>query len=175
MWFSKEAWNVFDRIVKVLFFLAGALIAFFVLAVCWDVIARSLLGQPLRWVVEFSEYGLLFITFLGTAWVLRSEGHVSIDIVLAHLNSSKRALLIAAMSLVGAIVCAFLVYWGGYVGYVSIDHLQRGLYQATTMEVPDFPLFMIIPIGSLLLLIQFLRRMHDNLRMWKEARSRSSK
>ena len=168
MSFSKEAWNIFDRIVNALFFVAGALIAFFMLAICWDVIARSLWGEPLKWVLEFSEYGLLFITFLGTAWVLRSEGHVSIDIVLGHLSSRKRLLLTAVISLVGAVICAFLVYWGGFV---SIDCLQRELYQPTPMQIPDFPLFMIIPVGSFLLFIQFLRRAHDNFVNWKTARS----
>ena len=42
------------------------------LVVCAEVLLRYGFNSPISWVVEISEYALLWITFLGAAWVLRA-------------------------------------------------------------------------------------------------------
>ncbi len=79
----KKASYVFDHILGALMSLGAAIVAFLMLSVCWDVIARTFAGKPLTWVLEFTEYSLLYMTFLSTAWVLKDEGHVTNDIFLA--------------------------------------------------------------------------------------------
>ena len=148
-------------------FLGAAILAFLTLAVCWDVIARSVAGKPLVWLLEFTEYGLLFMTFLCTAWVLKNEGHITSDLLLVALSPKNQAFLNTATSLLGAVICLFLV-WVGTV--VSWEKLQEGAFQPTTIQPPDFPIFVIIPIGSFLLFIQFLRRAYKNMETWRAAR-----
>ena len=57
--------------LSALMFIGAAILAFLMLAVCWDVVARTIVGKPLIWLLEFTEYGLLYMTFLCTAWVLK--------------------------------------------------------------------------------------------------------
>ena len=159
--------SVFDYIIGSLTYLAAAILTFIMLAVCWDVIARALWGQPLKWVLEFSEYSLLYITFLGTAWVLKREGHVIVDIGLNQLNPSNRALLNVVTSILGVLICAILTWYGWDVSW---EHLQQGYYQPTVIQPPDFPIFVIIPIGFFLLLIQFIRRAYKHLGDWRVSR-----
>jgi len=158
---------VFDYIIGSLAYLAAAILTFIMLSVCWDVTARAAWGQPLAWELEFSEYGLLYITFLGAAWVLKNERHVIVDIVLTQFNPRTRALLNVATSILGAIICLFLTWYGWDVSW---EHLVKGYYQPTPIEPPDFPIFVIIPIGSFLLFIQFLRRTYKHLGNWRESR-----
>ena len=158
---------VFDYIIGSLTYLAGVILAFIMLSICWDVLGRAIAGKPLKWVLEFSEYSLLYITFLATAWVLKNERHVIIDIGLNQLSPKTRALFNIATSVLGAIICLFLTWYGWDVSW---DHLQRGLYQPTATEPPDFPIFVIIPIGSFLLVIQFLRRAYKYLGDWRASR-----
>ncbi len=163
--------SVFDRILGSLVFLAAAILGFIMLAVCWDVIARAFAGKPLTWVLEFTEYSLLYMTFLSTAWVLKDEGHVTNDIFLAQLSPKNQALLNTATSILGAIIFLFLTWFGAAVSW---EKLQSGAYQPTPIEPPDFPIFVIIPLGCFLLSIQFLRRAHKNLEKWKTARAKST-
>ena len=158
---------VFDYIIGSLTYLAAAILTFIMLAVCWDVISRAVAGQPLKWVLEFSEYSLLYITFLCTAWVLKNERHVIVDIGLNQLNPKPRAVFNVATSILGVIICAFLTWYGWDVSW---EHLQQGFYQPTVIRPPDFPIFVIIPIGSFLLVIQFLRRASKYLGDWKASR-----
>lgn len=159
--------SVFDYIIGSLTYLAAAILTFIMLAVCWDVIARAAFGQPLKWVLEFSEYSLLYITFLGTAWVLKNERHVIVDIGLNQLNPGNRALLNVVTSILGVIICLFLTWYGWDVSW---EHLVQGFYQPTMIKPPDFPIFVIIPIGSFLLTIQFLRRACKYVGDWRASR-----
>ena len=161
--------RVFDRILSFLMFLGALILAFLMLAVCWDVIARTAVGAPLIWLLEFTEYGLLYITFLCTAWVLKREAHVTSDLVLVTLHPRKQALVNVITSVIGACVCLILTWFGATVSW---EKLLSGSYQPTAIQPPDFPIFVIIPIGFFLLFIQFLRRAHGNLLKWREADNR---
>jgi len=130
------------------------------LSVCWEVFSRYYLGRGTTWVIEFSEYSMLFMTFLGTAWLLSKDGHVEMDIVVNALRPKTQRVLKATTSIVCAVVCLLLA-WSGTE--VSLDYLQRGLHRPTLMAPPYFPLFAIIPTGFFLLFVQFLRRTHRAL------------
>ncbi len=156
----------FDYLLSVLMMLGAIILAFLMLAVCWDVIARTAAGKPLIWLLEFTEYGLLYITFLCTAWVLKNEAHVTSDLVLVSLSLKRQALLNSITSILGAVVCFVLLWFGADV---ALEKLNSGAYQPTAIQPSDFPIFIIIPIGFFLLFIQFIRRARKNLKDWKTA------
>ena len=158
---------IFDRVLSALMFLGAVILAFLMLAVCWDVVARTAAGAPLIWLLEFTEYGLLYMTFLCAAWVLKSDAHVTSDLLLVSLSPKRQALLNTITSIIGAVICMVLAWFGAVV---SLEKLQSGAYQPTAIQPPDFPIFVIIPIGFFLLFIQFLRRAHANLVKWREAK-----
>lgn len=160
----KRVWAFFDTILDLLAVLGMVLLTFMMLSVCWEVVTRYLLGSASVWVIEFSEYILLYITFLGTAWLLRNEGHVEMDILITLLSPKPRLIVKSVTSILGGVIC-FIVAWSG--AEVSLDHLQRGLHQPTLMEPPDFPLFAVIPLGFFLLSIQFLRRAYGYIESWR--------
>jgi TRAP-type C4-dicarboxylate transport system permease small subunit len=107
---------------------------------------------------------LLFIAFLGTAWLLRREGHVKMDILVNRLQPRAQAFLGIFSSVIGAVVCLVLVWYGVQVTW---DHWLRGTYKATTMEIPNAPILVIIPLGSFMFFIQCLRRAHGYYRHWR--------
>ena len=106
------------------------------------------------------EYALLYITFTGTAWVLKRDSHVKIDVLYAVLRPKQINMLEFVSSIIGIFVCAVLTYYGTVVTW---DHFQRGVYNPTLMEFPKGPLLMIIPIGTFLLMIQFIRKAFTTL------------
>lgn len=162
--------TVFDHIINLLAYLAGVFVVFIMLNIAADVACRKLVGTSLVWALEFSEYSLLFITFLGAAWLLRREGHPSLDIVVNRLNPGARALVNITMSVLGALLCLVVA---GFGTATTWDLFQRGVNMATMLEPPKAPLVAIIPIGSLLLFIQFLRRAHGYLGSWTALRNKA--
>jgi len=155
---------LFDRIIDLLASLAGGLILFMMLSICIDVVLRYFLNRPLTWGVEISEYILLWSTLLSVAWVLKIEGHVKIDLVVNRLNPRNQCLVNTITSILGAITCLVLLWYGTKVSW---EFFERGTITNTILELPSAPLFAIIPIGSFLLFIQFVRRSYGYLKSWK--------
>lgn len=146
---------IFDQTLNLLAILAVVLIVFIMLAVGTDVVMRYFFSKPMIWVGEISEYSLLFITFLGAAWLLRNEGHVRMDLVLNRLGPRAQAVLNLITSIISAIVCLIIVF---YSARATLEAFQTGYFLAAALDVPMGPLLLIIPIGTFLLFIQFLRR-----------------
>ena len=151
----KKFWDGFDAALKFLANAGMVLLFLMMMAVCWEVFSRYFLGRGTSWVIELSEYAILYMTFLGTAWVLQQDGHVEMDIVVNALQARTRRITRCSSSVICAVVCLLLT-WSG--ADVAVDYLQRGQHRPTLMAPPDFPLFAIMPAGFLLLAIQFLRR-----------------
>jgi len=147
--------SIYDRTIDIVAIMAVVILVFVLLSVCAEVFMRYFFNSPLIWVVEVSEESLLYIAFLGTAWVLKKEGHVTMDIVLNRVEHRTQALLGIISSIIGVGICLVLTWYGAKVTW---EHWLRGIYQATTLNIPNAYVLVIIPIGSFLFFIQFLRR-----------------
>lgn len=164
----KQVSATFDKIIYLFACLSICLLIFAWLSVCSEIVFRYFLNHPLVWVVEISEYVLLYITFLGGAWLLRNEGHVSIDFLATFLSPKNQALLSFITSLLGAISCLAL-FW--YAGQSTWDHFSRNAYDLKYLKVPFVVILAPIPIGSFMLSIQFMKRAKGYLEKWRTARN----
>lgn len=154
---------IFDRLLKAGAAIGGFLLIFMMLSICVELICRRM-GRPLMWVMEVTEYSLLYITFLGAAWVLAREGHVKMDIIINALNPKLQALLGIVTSLTGAVMGLYLVLYGSKVTY---EYYQRGVCECTPLLTPTYIILLIIPLGGIPLFIQFIRRAYLYLTLWK--------
>ena len=157
--------NVFDRTISYAAFLAASLLVFTMLSVSAEVVQRYLFNRTIPWLLEVIENLLLFITLLASAWVLKKEGHVKLDLLLNYLSPRNQALLNTLSSIIGAIVF-LVVTW--YSVETTIKLYQLGYYDVETiLQTPKWILLTVIPFGSFLLFIQLLRRSHGFLRRWR--------
>jgi len=147
--------RILDKIMNFFAFLAICLILFLVVAILYEVAMRYFLGRTQLWTFEVTQYCLLFITFLATAWLLKEESHVKMDLLLTRLKPAQRARLNAATSFIGALMFLVVTY---YSSIVVLQTARSGYYLPTVLEIPAAPIFVIIPIGSFLLSLQFIRR-----------------
>lgn len=160
MKFVNRLKSVFDATVDALAFLGALLIVLIMVSVTIDVVMRYFLNSPLFWVGELAEYALLVITFTGTAWVLKHDRHVKIDILTGQLKERQARALDIFVSILGIFICAVLTYYGTAVAW---DHFARGVYNPSLLSFPKGPLLAVIPVGTFLLLVQFVVRMVKSL------------
>jgi TRAP-type C4-dicarboxylate transport system permease small subunit len=151
----KKVGSGFDRIVYALATLAGALIMLTVFLVCGDIGAKIVFGRSLPWVAEIVEHSLLWLTFLGTTWVLKRNAHIKMDMVVDQLSPRRQSILNLITSSLGAIVCLILAWFSSRVTW---QHFQTGYKLLTSMVTPAALINFIIPVGFFLLTIQFVRR-----------------
>ncbi len=159
-----KATAIYNRVMDSLVAVAGALVIAMVVITSYGTFMRYALHRPQVWTLESVEYMLVWFVFLVAAWILRQERHVTIDIVVRQLNPRTQALLNIIISILGAILCSLLVVYGTQLIW---DHFQRGLRMDTMLRPPSAPFRAIIPIGSFVLFIQFLRRTYGYIEQWK--------
>lgn len=161
MKFISAADKIFDVVIKYLCYLAAVLLVLMALSISLDVILRYTINNPLKWVFEATEYSLLFITFLGTTWVLQKDEHVKLDLVLGVLGPRLRAGVNAFTSLIMVVVC-LVITWSSIKYTLYLFENDVTLIQYYT--IPKFTIYAIIPVGFFLLSIQSLRRTYQYLR-----------
>lgn len=151
----RKTGRIFDVVLNIGAALAGALLIAVMLMVTVKIIFRYVLGEGLIGVDQISGTLLLYITFLGAAWVLRREEHVSIDLLINFLNPRMRRWFGIVTSIIGASVCLILTI---YATQEVISSWQKGIRIPAEIEIPRVVNLGVIPLGCLLLFIQFLRR-----------------
>jgi len=151
----------FDFIIEFLAYLAGIIILAIAILVTYTAVVRYLGLRPPIWVLQWTEYGLLWFTFLGAAWLLREGGHIRIDTVITRLHPKSRHKVGILDDILGFVVAA-IIFWFGSLH--TIDLYQRGIMEVKGTIVPKFPIFSIIPLGSLALAIQFGRQFFIKMR-----------
>jgi TRAP-type C4-dicarboxylate transport system permease small subunit len=149
----KKSLDLFEKINNCAAIVVGLIIIFTMLAVTADVIGRYFLGRPIGWVLEITEYCLLYIPFLGAAWLLKKDGHVRIDVVLRIFNEKHQNYINIFTSFLGAATCLFAGYYGAAA---TIDHFRRGLIDTKILEMPKYIILIVIPFGFISLSIEFV-------------------
>ena len=86
------------------------------------------------------------------------------DLVLAQLKPKPQAMVNIITSIIGAIVFLVIAWYGIDISWFAF---QEGHFMVTLWEPPKWPILAIIPVGSFLLSIQFLRRAYGYLRSWE--------
>ena len=153
--------NGFDFIIEFLAYLAGIILLLITFVVTGSALIRYMGFRAPLWTLQYTEYGLLWFTFLGAAWLLREEGHIRIDTVISRLYAKTRRKVEIINDILGFIV-SVAVFWFGTLH--AIDLYQRGIMEVKGVIVPKFPVFLIIPLGGLALSIQFLRNFLKKIR-----------
>lgn len=145
----------YDRLIEALALLAALAIGCMAVWVTYEVVMRYLFTRPTIWTVDLSEYTLLWTTFLAAPWVLRREGHVTIDLVVNVLKPGAKRRLGIFVSLLGASICA--VYsWS--TAQSVVEFYERDLIIRHLWEVKQYIPYIAIPVGGALLTVEFLRR-----------------
>jgi TRAP-type C4-dicarboxylate transport system permease small subunit len=151
---TKKFWAFFDRIVDFMALLAGVILVFITAAVCYTIGMRFLFTKTTIWIIPITEYALLWIVFLGTTWLLREGGHITTDLIYTHLNEKTKHNLDCIMYVIGGLTCAAMLFFG--VLHVC-ECIMGRVTDVRAVTVPKTAVFIIIPIGSILLTIQFFR------------------
>lgn len=153
----KKASNILDLLENFFAILASILIVFVTLSVLLEVFSRMLFNISYSWVHEISEYALLYLPFLTAGWLLRDNEHIVIDLIEEMLTPRLKLVIDIFIGLVGIFVSVILIWYGLLT---TVDYLINGIRSQTNLHVPKAYIVIIIPIGSLLLLLEFIRSIY---------------
>jgi TRAP-type C4-dicarboxylate transport system permease small subunit len=153
--------TAFDRLLGGLAFIGGILLACLLLLIVYEVAMRYVFRSPPSWYIEVSQYLLVFVLFLTTGFLLKEGGHIQVDILYERMNPKNRLSLDIIVSVVSLIISMLLLV----VSSASVvDCFQRNAFDAGILKVPKGFLLVIIPIGFIMLTLEFARKTFKYLR-----------
>lgn len=151
----RFAGKIVDALITASGMLAVVIVAALAVCVGLEVVMRYFFGAPTRWVIEFSEYALLWLAFLAGAWILREEGHVRIEMLTELLSPRWQRRCHFVTSWLGAGVCAVFC-WVTVAYLVRIQQSGEMLFKSVPVE--KWAIMAVMPPGLALLALQFVRR-----------------
>jgi len=152
---GARAIRVLDAIITFGGVMSGVLLVGVMLTVTVKVFFRYVLHEGLIGIDQISGTMLLWITFLGAAWVLKREEHVSIDLLLTNLSPAVQRWMGVINSVICALVCLVITFYGLTE---VITSWQRDIRIPAEIEIPRYLNLMVIPLGTFFLWLQFMRR-----------------
>ena len=147
-------WKNFDRLLDIMAAMAGVILVFICAAVCYTIGMRYVFNSTTIWIMQTTEYALLWIVFLATTRLLRDGEHIITDIIYSHIHEKARRYLDCVMFVVGGSSCMIMLYFSSSYMYECI---VNNVTDVRAVTVPKWTVFSIIPFGSMLLAIQFFR------------------
>ena len=133
--------------------IAAGLIALAVLVIVDIVIERYLLDRTTIWQLDVVTYSIVSATFIGSAYVLMTRGHVNVDVLPLHLGPRARYWLAVITMLLAMGFCIVLfalctAYWyQAFTGNWRSDTVWRA-----RLWIP----YSAMPVGLGLLVLQYV-------------------
>jgi len=119
-----------------------------------NVFARNIVQQSFIGTETLAVYFMIWITFIGSAVIIRQYGHVSVDFFLRMVRNSEG--LLRAIGLLTAssacLVSGFFVFYGAQLAY---QLFQRG-GQVATLNISRGYIYGFITVAMLLMLCNAL-------------------
>jgi TRAP-type C4-dicarboxylate transport system permease small subunit len=145
---------------------AGCLVAAMTIVVLREVVGRYFLNSPVEWVEELaSQYLLLGVFYLGSGYAFMAGGFVKVDFILNRLKPKYRAFVELVHCFIALGYC-FVILWQGT--HLAIWSLQRRMV-SSGMGWPLFPTQVIVPIGTVLLILSIISFIMDQVRSFRKA------
>lgn len=155
--FLQQLDKLFLWTVDVFAFLSGALIFLTMVGTSVDVLSRYFFNRPIEEMVALTEFALLYITFLAAPWLLKNHGHIQMDFFVSRMTPRSKAFFEAVSCLMGIFITLILIWFGAKV---TRELWVMKVYDL--FKLAGFPkaiIVAIIPIGSFMLLFQFLENL----------------
>ena len=146
--------RAYDATITGLAALAGIIVGTACAMIVVDVSVRALGFQPPAYTIAIVEYMLLYITMFAGPYLVRERGHVYIDALISRVPLllekifAKLTYMIAIAASLLVTVLSSQLFW---------DAVRTGLYDEQGVDMPFWSLYLPIPIGFGLMVIEFAR------------------
>jgi TRAP-type C4-dicarboxylate transport system permease small subunit len=140
----------YGRLLDALVVAACVLLLLMTVMIGADVLSRNLGGGGVSVSNEISEDILYFMTLLAAPWLLRQGQHIRVDII-------RVAWLLEWLGDIVGLLCSLYFVWYGTL--ITIESYKADSINIKTLVTPEWWTLAPLPLGFVLLAIEFIFRM----------------
>lgn len=141
--------KILDNVMR---FLMAAAMGSLILGGTWQVVSRSILGNPSTVTDEFLRYMLIIASFIGAAYCFYKDEHLSLELVTDRAQGTFKIIL-------GVLIEAAILFFVLYVFVIGgIKLVANTTNISPVMHIPMRTLYLIEPIcGIMIILARILK------------------
>ena len=147
----------YERLLDGLMLVACLLLFGMAVMIGADVVSRYVGAGGVAVSTELSEDILYLMTLLAAPWLLRQGQHIRVDIILRILPTRVAWMLEWVGDIIGLLCCLYFVWYGALV---TMSSYSAGSIVIKTLITPEWWTLAPLPVGFVLLGIEFIFRMH---------------
>ena len=133
--------------------LAGIVLLFITFSIFVDVFLRYVFGKPTLWITEVSTYLFLYVIYLGTAYALQLGMHIKVTFFLELFSKRTQRIVDLVTSIMATLFTVVLLWQTSLMTWSAI----KGKWTSpTALNAPYMYIYIIMVIGSFLLLLSFV-------------------
>lgn len=145
------------------------MMAYFVFATFFQVLARFVLHISAPWTEESARYVFIWMTFLGASYAAKKSSHIRIDILETSLKGKAKEI----SGLVAAIVFLVFIILMAYIGLgICLTLLERP-QTSSVLELPMITVYAALPVGMAMTAFRLIQSLWKNAFARKEERRNS--
>lgn len=146
--------RAYELLILALAAISGVILTASFVDIVYDVVLRNLLISPPAFSVPSIEYGLLFITMFSAPWLVRTKGHVVVEVLRQALPPAAKRRLEKVVYVICVVICAVLT-WKAIELWV--DAWVSGDVDPRAVEIPHTIRYAPLVIGFALMTVEFGR------------------
>ncbi|KNF09692.1 TRAP-type C4-dicarboxylate transport system, small permease component [Gottschalkia purinilytica] len=155
--------NSFNRILSKIEQYSCAILLLFITALLFVNVVLRHMGLALDWVEEFSRYGIIWITFVGSSICIYKGAHIGVDAITTILRDKGKNILSLITVIISIIFTLLLTIKSFYITKVVFETGQV----SSTLEVPMVYIYGAMPVGGVLMLLRFIQQFFISVRTLK--------
>jgi len=146
----------YEKIKKINFIftsIAGFILLFITISIFIDVFLRYLFRSPSIWITEVSTYLFLYTIFLATSYTLQEGIHIKVTFLIFRFSNRVKRFFNLITSIFAMAFC-FVLLW--QTSLMTWSAFKENWTSPTMLSAPMVYIYIVMVIGSLLLLITFI-------------------
>ena len=136
-------------------------LVFMVASITYDVILRYVFIAPTHWALEVNTFLLAFLCVIPAGDVLRVGSQIRITFLYDRLRPAVKARLDILRAAAGLFFCSIMIWKGWDMAWKAWLHNDR---MSTSLGTPMVIPYLFLPVGFLLLALQYLSHVTGTLR-----------
>jgi TRAP-type C4-dicarboxylate transport system permease small subunit len=152
---ARIAW-AYERLLWLLMALASVYVGLMMVAIVYFTSFRAFGWSYNPHAFTFIEYGFIYVLMAGGPWLVRTKGHVYIELLTAAVPAGVRNYLSRGVALLCVIICLGLAYFTGLLAITDYTTNEYDQLRAQ-FDLKRWVVTGAMPIGFGLMGIEFLR------------------
>lgn len=153
--------KLYDKAMGILNVVVGAICALILASVfavvVLEVISRYFFRMSFGWVMDFAQFGLIFVVFLGGSILFHQDDHISVTILPDKLSPKALTVLKTIFNFI-TLYFLSLLFRSGY----SFAIIGSTTYSTSRLTLMIYPR-MAVPVGTVLMALQVLNNTFKGL------------